>query len=715
MLPSDRCDLDAPNTPWVFKNDEWIMLNGLCCSATAIRPNPPAQESLIELKQTVGKEKIAPFISKIDKGLMVAKIRYSSESIIAISTAYSFKDTNLTLAFYDANNAVIDQVQGLNRDSWPIESYQPFEVPPNTRSIDLILQASSHGVKCFNGFVLYLEQAYYDAYIVKHFENISVAAMCVSMGAIIVVPFLILIFGRNNIPFPIPINLLKRRKDNRISIVLFGIVAQLVFYTKGLFLILLLLWNGLLLYPLFLCYEQSHKLLGSILGVIVSAALFLQYIGNIVEAYYRELGFGRITTIMSNVPVVLFTFILIIYFLACMFSARASRSQEADDKSPPGFFATIRHPGEVLSYRRYKRDIVRYVEIPDMIHFTLATITLIIMQAVAFGNEMGGVLGEDMDTAGKVLLAMKASTFLSVLVGGFGIILFTSGVKYRFQRDLVQLRLGNYSLFHHRKGNDISMNDFLKFYGAAIGNAFFASLVVIIQLFLILILISAIVLIIPVRNFIVRWLLLSFLLPIFISWVISKLVGLITTLIFIIPGTKFWLRRRNGFMHWSFLAIFVHIPSGITGWVGRMIKAFFTIFMFSSRVDRNVLHVNLRSSDSGYNAYLGLLLSEHYYYNPINMVFLCLMLGKSHHEAPLKIESNSWRKLIRSPFALVGDKEDVVEEMKSITIMTARLESRRLVARNRWHLAYTLVNNPKLRDLRRHGESRSSKSESNSS
>ncbi|ORX63428.1 hypothetical protein K493DRAFT_309909, partial [Basidiobolus meristosporus CBS 931.73] len=484
----------------------------------------------------------------------------------------------------------------------------------------------------------------------------------------------------------------------------------------------------------------------------------MQYLSLIVETYFVRKGFTKITEILSFVPVVAFTLILILYFLACMFSAKASRSQESvlayssdfqyvknmlttkkmefqTGRAPPGFFTTILHPSKYFSYRKYKHDIVRYIETPDMIHFTLATITLIIVQVmiylvvelyyivqssaacivtefVAIGNQKDGVLAEDMKTASNVLIAMKASTFLAVILGGFGVILFSTGIKYRFQRDLVQLRLGNYALFHHRKSNGTNMNDYLKFYGAALGNAFFASLVVIIQLFLVLILISAVVLIVPVRNFVLRWLLLSFFLPLVISWVTSKVVALITTVFFIIPGTKFWLKRRNGFMHWSFLATFVHIPSGVTGWVGRMIKAFFTIFLFSSRVDRNVLHVNLRSSDSGYTAYLGLLLSEHYYYNPINMVFLCLMLGKTHHEAPLKMEASSWRKLIRPPSIFVDDKADINEEMKPITIMTVSHEGRRLIARNRWHLAYTLINNPKLRDLRRHGEARSSKSES---
>ncbi|ORX80536.1 hypothetical protein K493DRAFT_362183 [Basidiobolus meristosporus CBS 931.73] len=396
-------------------------------------------------------------------------------------------------------------------------------------------------------------------------------------------------------------------------------------------------------------------------------------------------------------------------------------------RTPPGPITSILHPGKFFSFRKYKRDIVRYIEIPDMIHFTLVTIALLIAQAMAYivvflyyiiqspgacvltaavtsYNGMSGIEEEDMNTARKVLLALKSSTFIAVLVGGFGIIIFATGIKYRFQRDLVQLRLGNYSLFHHRKGNKISMNNYLQFYGSALGNAFFASIVVIIQLFLLLVLLSLAILIESIRNFLLKWLLLSFLVPLIISAVTSAVISLITTLLFIIPGTKFWLKRRNGFMHWSYLAMFVHIPKGISGWLERMLKAFFTIFVFSSRVDRYVSHVNLRSGDGGYNAYLGLLLSEHYYYNPINMVFLCLMLGITHHEAPLKFEATGWRKLIRPPSIFLDDKQDAHGEMKSITIVTANLESRRLIARNRWHLAYTLINNPKLRDLRRRGE-----------
>ncbi|ORX63427.1 hypothetical protein K493DRAFT_13938 [Basidiobolus meristosporus CBS 931.73] len=71
LLASDRCDLNTPNTPWVFQKDSWTMFNGLCCAADVLRQTPAQQETYIELKQTIGKEKLAPFISSIDKDLMV--------------------------------------------------------------------------------------------------------------------------------------------------------------------------------------------------------------------------------------------------------------------------------------------------------------------------------------------------------------------------------------------------------------------------------------------------------------------------------------------------------------------------------------------------------------------------------------------------------------------------------------------------------------------
>ncbi|KAK9762823.1 hypothetical protein K7432_011062 [Basidiobolus ranarum] len=784
LLASDLCNLDAPNTQWVYNKADWVMVDAAasrCCgSASGSQFFSTGPERFIELKQNIGKDKVLPFIKAIDKGHVTANVRVSIESFS------SSKNSSVELIFYDDKGNPLEAGPLLvDNNSFFSQTYLPFDVPASARSFDVIVTSLSSSTTCYDGFVVYLEESYLDNEKINMYENISTISFILSIAYIIIIPPIILIFGRNNVPFPIPINLLKRRKDNRIAIILFGMVAQLIFvsaihivngsnnlqsmfsidptvakYTKGIFLILEVILKGLMLYPLFLCYEQSHKLIGSIFGLIVSVTIFAQYFTQVMVNYYMLIGLRKVIEIIALIPVVAFNLILIVYFLACVFAAKVPRTQEAvlaqssdtlyvkdlllkkkmefkADRAPPGFFETIFHPTRYFSYRKYKRSLVRYIEIPDMIHFTLVTITLIILQLMIFAvvtlyniirsvgactlsslinlaSSLGGPMTDELGTASQVLTSMNASTYLAVILGGFGIIFFVSGIKYRFQRDIVQLRLGNYGLFHNRRKNSVNMTHYLAFYGSALGNAFFASLVVIFQLFLIFTLISAMILIPYVRDKVVRWLLLSALVPFFISWATAKIVSLITSILFIVSGTKFWLKRRTVFMHWSFLAIFVHIPGGITGWFGRMVKAFFTIFLFSSRVDRSVLHTNLRSNDGGYNSYLGFLLAEHYYYNPINMVFVCLMLNIPYdHESPIISDSFQWRKLVRTP-SIFLEKYEKGEDMKSVTVITNVLDNRRKIARNRWHLAYTLLNNPKVRDLRRHVEESKSDSDSDS-
>jgi hypothetical protein len=125
-------------------------------------------------------------------------------------------------------------------------------------------------------------------------------------------------------------------------------------------------------------------------------------------------------------------------------------------------------------------------------------------------------------------------------------------------------------------------------------------------------------------------------------------------------GGKFLaITNRNGFSWFSYFALFYNAIVGFVGAIIRVLLSllFGTLLLF--RLDQNIMIRGFEFADWGHKTYLGFLYVEHTYNNPVANTFVALLTGPRQ------------------------DKE----------VMNRRI-------RNRWLVAYTLINNPSLRPLR---------------
>jgi hypothetical protein len=125
--------------------------------------------------------------------------------------------------------------------------------------------------------------------------------------------------------------------------------------------------------------------------------------------------------------------------------------------------------------------------------------------------------------------------------------------------------------------------------------------------------------------------------------------------------------NRNGFNCFSY---FVFLYNGIVGFVAAIFRVllgllFGTLLLF--RLDQNIMMDNFKFADLGHKTYLGFLYLEHTYNNPVANAFVALLTDG-------------------------GDQED------KYSLKRPPGRNRRI--RNRWLVAYTLINNPGLIPLR---------------
>ncbi|KAK9767541.1 hypothetical protein K7432_002594 [Basidiobolus ranarum] len=687
LLRSNKCDLNSSKTNWKFDPDQWKVLEplaGACCQPRETLKtlgSNKAQAQVVHISQMMSEVTLSPYIKKIDQETQRINVMISLATITSLFLTPEDMNTTVWLTFKDGHSTTI-----LHQEVVPLEEdtteYKTILVPKGTRSIMLDIQSINRAEICFDGALVYLTDDYSNTSFAINLEIANTLTWYTMLALAFLLPILIFFLGRNSRPFPMPINLLKRYVDNRMNMLLFGIASQMIImaaidnieknngfqemlitdstardYTQGLYLIGRVIVQGLVLYPLFLCFENSHKFYNCLFGILSSIVLLMYFVTQMLEGFLKT-GLSRVLVITMHIPVIVFCIILTIYFVVSLTAASSIRRIPLDRLArdcdlnyvkallkhqkmklsqtylkPPSWVSCIRRPRSWIEYVRWKRSRVSHIEVPDIIYYGLLTTGLVILQLMAstivllfsYVNDSGlpctlatfldGFNSEDdtassnfIDTTDTVNMALRSSAYLSVILGGLACLYLISCIPYRFKRDLREIRLGNYHLFQQRRSTDTSMAQYLRFYGAFLGNAFFSCFVVIIQLFVIMILISAIVLMPSFRNTVVRWILISMIIPFFISWLTAYIIDLVTKLIFIVPGTKFWIRRRSLFMHWSYLSVFLHIPNGITSWFERFLYAFLSIFAFSARIDRSLLHVNLRSLDSGFSAYLGLVI-----------------------------------------------------------------------------------------------------------
>jgi len=157
--------------------------------------------------------------------------------------------------------------------------------------------------------------------------------------------------------------------------------------------------------------------------------------------------------------------------------------------------------------------------------------------------------------------------------------------------------------------------------------------------------------------------------------------------------------NRNAFHVTSYFLFFFNIFLGLISCLLRIFKGMVVGVLFLERVQKSILPRSFEKIDPGYFAYIGYILTEHAHANPVLCVFFYLF--RQHAKSKNKVARRSFHNMQYKELDELSLKNcDIEAEEKCRT--GAQYESRWKIIRNRWNLAYTLVNNPSLAEYRKH-------------
>ncbi|EGD72651.1 hypothetical protein PTSG_04386 [Salpingoeca rosetta] len=183
---------------------------------------------------------------------------------------------------------------------------------------------------------------------------------------------------------------------------------------------------------------------------------------------------------------------------------------------------------------------------------------------------------------------------------------------------------------------------------------------------------------------------------------------LLVYLFFLIDSRSVAVRRRHWFFNFDFFAFLFNAVAGAFIFLQRWAFTTVLALLFTSRLDIPSLPQGYESYDSSYTVYVGVVLVDAFYSNPIVITFVRMMIegrtdysGDRRHNTPLA-HSCTWT----APVSLSPDGDDdddglsyamnTAEHDKLLPLVEQPLQRRSMVARNRWFVALTLARNPGL-------------------
>ncbi|KAJ6653486.1 hypothetical protein lerEdw1_009158 [Lerista edwardsae] len=141
------------------------------------------------------------------------------------------------------------------------------------------------------------------------------------------------------------------------------------------------------------------------------------------------------------------------------------------------------------------------------------------------------------------------------------------------------------------------------------------------------------------------------------------------------------LDNWKAYQIFTYFLFFFTVVVGLTSCLMRLLRSLALGAWLIGRLDRTVMPKGFEGYDSGFKTWVGMLLTDHYHTNPILVCFCHILITKTGER-----EVSSDTCAIRpTTFTRV---------MKKVPRVSER-------ARTRWLLLYTLLNNPDLRKLRK--------------
>ncbi|KAG1199175.1 hypothetical protein G6F70_005168 [Rhizopus microsporus] len=271
-----------------------------------------------------------------------------------------------------------------------------------------------------------------------------------------------------------------------------------------------------------------------------------------------------------------------------------------------------------------------------------------------------------------------------------------------------------------KRNNRMDVDDAIRFLGVFIGFGFTGTLYLMLEVFLIGTFITMLIQLDMLRELLLKRLGYgAYFASFFVAIIVQFLQKRVTNLVFIESRTRFMVHHRAPFLHYWYFMMLTSMTKALISYFLRTLKLALRYPMYSLRVDRNAETWSVRDGDAGFTAYSGMILTDHEYNNPIALTFIECILDCIQHSFQKNVLSKyfifgehkrklcryhikSSRNQIKSENWKNGSTKDSIKKISSDVKEEQIGLSRR--ARNRWFLAYTLVNNPQLRaDRQRKG------------
>lgn len=205
--------------------------------------------------------------------------------------------------------------------------------------------------------------------------------------------------------------------------------------------------------------------------------------------------------------------------------------------------------------------------------------------------------------------------------------------------------------------------------------------------------------------------------PFVISVGLYYFQALLVRLLFQTNSNSFNIRNRRLFNNIDFFFFFVNLFVGLYSFVVRLGANIFYGLLFLCRLDKNMLSRGYEMQDPGFRTYIGFLLLDYYYSNPVSVSFAEILMedlaerrAMEHTLFPLAFQEPpaNWSSVDEEATILLvqnGDSGCVDDDASALARFRAQRchHNRR---RNKWCLLVTLVNNPRLRDDRKASDRR---------
>ncbi|XP_053320525.1 stimulated by retinoic acid gene 6 protein-like [Spea bombifrons] len=470
-------------------------------------------------------------------------------------------------------------------------------------------------------------------------------------------------------------------------------------WAKALVYLLSSLEVGLDYYPFFACLSTNHRLIGSSLGFCYALSWFCVQVADIFEC--QKISTTSVILILTPVPSLICCLFLMGKFLHMLVNVvkvfhRPDIQQENEEPLLPYhllcYVRHLLHPvPEIKStrsscinqkiytwdpYFKFPTRMIVTVVLCLICLYNFVLVDLFVSPKAVQGLDklvMGSVNVSFANKTKMVLRVLRESWFFSTFPAAFTSVIYIFHVLSCYRKQIKQLYKG-VSNVSCRSRPPAILAASIRYTGNQIAYLLWGYFLLHILFFLISLIVTFWI-IIPIREGKGMLILQG------VGYTVLGIVLMIAVIIAQILAAQFWflqdklspadkvkplaINNRRAFQNFSYFFMFY---SAILGFGACLIRVILNVFLGSwllARIDRPIFPRGYEAADMGYRTWIGMLQVDLYHTHPVALSFCHLLLQAS------------------------ASKQDQ-------TSPDVPRDIRNKQARTKWHLAYTLVNNPVL-------------------